>query len=113
MVTERKRTFLTLGEDSSMTPMFFNGKGGFKSMKQCIDYYQNLENGEIAKKYWYMPDKPPKIYNKEKNKFVKTLVKDFSQYFAMSLQLEDHFNCSGMCKPSLFYYSKNLDQGPP
>ena len=29
------------------------------------------------------------------------------------LEIEDRFNCSGMCKPSLFYFTRDLAEGPP
>lgn len=29
------------------------------------------------------------------------------------LNLEDEYECSGMCKPALFYFGRNLDEGPP
>lgn len=27
--------------------------------------------------------------------------------------MEDDFNCSGMCSPSLFYFTRPLEEGPP
>ena len=27
--------------------------------------------------------------------------------------LEDEFNCSGMCQPGLFFFGKNIKNGPP
>lgn len=46
----------------------------------------------------------------------KTLSMVIAEYLEVNevyLKLEDTYNCSGMCKPALFYFGKDLDQGPP
>ena len=27
--------------------------------------------------------------------------------------IENYYNCSGFCRPSMFYYSRNVEYGPP
>ena len=42
-----------------------------------------------------------------------TLQKALQLNFKLMLQLEDENDCSGMCNAGLFYYGRNIRDGPP
>ena len=62
------------------------------------------------------------IFNDDKNKYplsyfaketFSLVVAEYLFYHQIYREIEDAFNCSGMFKPALFYFSKDLHEGPP
>ena len=58
-----------------------------------MECYENTE-----KKVFFEENKKTKFKSKE--------MKDLMKF----LSIEDRFDCSGMCRPSLFYFSKNINK---
>ena len=42
-----------------------------------------------------------------------SFMRAFNQNFKLMLELEDEHECSGMCRPGLFYYGRDVKLGPP
>lgn len=41
------------------------------------------------------------------------MLRAMSSNFDLMLELEEEYDCSGMCNPGLFYYGRNITEGPP
>lgn len=125
LLTDHNRTFSSMYDKQKMVHMNFtkDEKVGFRSMLQCLSHYEEIEksgdNSEMEKVFTVnvtefiqheegkrnMDDLPPGVVAKLMEKYLK----EIDWY----LILEDEYDCSGMCKPSLFYFSKDLAVGPP
>lgn len=53
------------------------------------------------------------VENKADKRVFSLFLYEYLEVYEWYLKIEDMYNCSGMCQPALFYFGKDLDQGPP
>ena len=106
-----------------------NESVGFKSMQECLNFYefQNYaeEDYKFKNKFDIDEQKYADLYfathhhneSMKNKKYSKEVVKGFREQHIFELKhfyfLEDQFDCSGVCQPALFYFTKQLHEGPP
>jgi hypothetical protein len=79
------------------TPLYVNTTKNYDNFFSCYGAVSDLEDVEVLKNPSYQRRIKPVTANFEK----------FAQDFESSL------NCNGICYPGLFFYFKNIRQGPP
>lgn len=105
--------------------MYFtnNEQDGFRSADDCFQSWAKVYNGSVDEDNPInslfsinpnksTPDSPAKK-GAWQRKIFSLIVYEYLEVNEVYLKLEDAYSCSGMCKPSLFYFGKDLDQGPP
>ena len=104
---------------------FATGEKTFTSFEECVDYHVALaEAGQagplentfkvdfdkfIQNSRRQYDDHDPVVAERHVNETIDEYERELEFYW----DLEDYYNCSGMCQTSLFYFSKDLDDGPP
>lgn len=130
-MNKHDRTRYETASDESLAPMVFyddKGKPAFDNFEQCYDYWLDLKEEDdsidLLKKFKISDN----IINNglgrpffgKKHDGVR-IAHDMSDLEFLKLWneieiyslLEENLQCSGMCSPSLFYFSRDISEGPP
>jgi len=92
---------------------------GFESFKECFDHWiaKKGQDDSIDLKNTFKIDfLPNKEDFKENSKWVIGLDQTQDEYVEEYLEftflgyVENRFQCSGMCTPSLFYFNRNISE---
>lgn len=100
----------------SLTNLVFTDdkERGFKTFKKCVSYYKKLANEPNANitldeifEIKYIPDQGGERSRYTPDKF--TMANLETELIA---NIEEKFECAGMCKKSLFYFGRDITKYP-
>lgn len=108
-------------------PLYFteNANKGFVSFMECLMHWEKKANKdksikleEVFKVSESVYDRKPEFIafdtNVMKNDGFNTMyLLNHRDEWSLYQFLEDEFNCSGICRPGLFYFDNPISYGPP
>lgn len=90
---------------------------GVKSYRQCVEKWQQKKkldpSIDLNKKFGLEDDLPDFMVRRQQRRPMYPVeLLDLLQ-LDMYQEIEDRYDCSGMCRPSLFYFGLSIDNGYP